>query len=363
MVPDPIPLEQVRRVLVVKLRHHGDVLLTSPVFSLLKKRAPHLEIDALVYADTAEMLSLHPAIRTVHTIDRRWKKQGIVKQARAEWQLLSTLRAEKYDLLIHLTEHWRGAWLSRLCGVRWSVAAAIGNRGKRWKKAFTHRYSQARNAGRPVVESNLDALRRIGLYPDSTERQLSLVPGPEAEAQVETLLAEAKLAGQPFIHIHPASRWFFKCWPVEPMIALIRRLQADGHRIVLSAAPDTTELKMLETIQAGLTTPATLFPGNLSLKALAALTARAQLFIGMDSAPMHIAAAVGTPVVVLFGPSGEKQWGPWGVPARVITSPQYTCRPCGVDGCGGGKISDCLTSISPDTVYAAACELLRQPPR
>ena len=96
----------------------------------------------------------------------------------------------------------------------------------------------------------------------------------------------------------------------------------------------------------------------MSLKELAALTQTAKLFIGVDSAPMHIAAAVGTPTVALFGPSGDKQWGPWGVPFRVVSSQQHPCRPCGIDGCGGGKVSDCLTSLTVDEVLGAAHELL-----
>jgi heptosyltransferase-3 len=98
--------------------------------------------------------------------------------------------------------------------------------------------------------------------------------------------------------------------------------------------------------------------GQLSLKELAALTARARLFIGVDSAPMHIAAAMGTPTVALFGPSGDREWGPWGVPHRVVSSDAHPCRPCGIDGCGGGKVSDCLSSLSVDRVHAAVQELL-----
>ena len=115
---------------------------------------------------------------------------------------------------------------------------------------------------------------------------------------------------------------------------------------------------MLEAIQARLQRPAFSLSGQLSLKELAALTQASKLFIGVDSAPMHIAAAVGTPTVALFGPSGDKQWGPWGVPARVIASIAHPCRPCGHDGCGGGKVSDCLTSFAVDDVLAAAQELL-----
>ena len=86
------------------------------------------------------------------------------------------------------------------------------------------------------------------------------------------------------------------------------------------------------------------------------------LFIGVDSAPMHIAAAVGTPVVAMFGPSGDLEWAPWPGAResenRVIVSDQHPCRPCGLDGCGGGKVSDCLVSLPPAQVFEAALTLL-----
>lgn len=362
MISDPIPLHEVRRVLVIKLRHHGDVLLTSPLFSVLQARCPEAEIDALVYQDTASMLTLHPAIHAVHGIDRNWKKLGLWGQAKAEWQLLRHLQGRNYDLVIHLTEHWRGAWLSRLLQPHWSVAPSIGSRGKRWKRAFSHRYSQPRNALRHVAEANLDALRRIGIYPAPEERRLQLVPGPEAETRVANLLDNLGVGRQPFIHVHPASRWFFKCWTVEGMAKVIARLQQGGWPVVLSAAPDPAELALVAGIQqalASLGLPAALsLEGQLSLKELAALAGRARLFLGVDSAPMHIAAAMGTPTVVLFGPSGDQQWGPWGVPARVIASRQHPCRPCGIDGCGGGKLSDCLVSLREDEVFGAIQDLL-----
>ncbi|MFZ2855432.1 MAG: putative lipopolysaccharide heptosyltransferase III [Rhodocyclaceae bacterium] len=358
MVKDPVPLNEVRRALVIKLRHHGDVLLASPVFSVLKAHAPHIEIDALVYADTAEMLTGHPAIDRVHSIDRQWKKLGPIGQVRAEWRLLQTLRARRYDLIVHLTEHPRGAWLSRFCGARWAVAPAVRQRGNFWQNAFTHFVGKPGNALRHTVERNLDALRRIGLYPAEGERGLTLIPGAAAEARVAALLRENGLEAKQFIHIHPASRWLFKCWPDEKMAALIDRLHAEGQRVVLSAAPDKTEAAMIAAIQARLQQPAITLGGQLSLKELAALTAQARLFIGVDSAPMHIAAAVGTPCVALFGPSGDKEWGPWGVAQRLITSDRHPCRPCGIDGCGGGKVSDCLTTLTVEQVHGAVQELL-----
>src|SRR5260221_10256381 len=110
---DAIDVSGLRRVLVIQLRHHGDVLVTSPVFTVLKNRAPALEIDALVYAETREMLDLHPAIAQVHVVRRDWKDSGTAARLVAEWRLLSTQRSRGFHLLVHLSEHSRGARLAR----------------------------------------------------------------------------------------------------------------------------------------------------------------------------------------------------------------------------------------------------------
>ena len=87
---DPVDRALIHRVLVIKLRHHGDVLLTSPVFSVLQRALPGVECDALVYAETAPMLEDHPSIAQVHTIDRGWKRSGLLRQLRSESRLLSS---------------------------------------------------------------------------------------------------------------------------------------------------------------------------------------------------------------------------------------------------------------------------------
>ena len=114
---------------------------------------------------------------------------------------------------------------------------------------------------------------------------------------------------------------------------------------------------MIKRIVAPLATPPVNMAGQLSLKELAALSARARCFVGVDSAPMHIAAAMQTPVVALFGPSGDKEWAPWHTPHRTLTS-DFPCRPCGLDGCGGSKISECLTTIPVERVLDAIDSLL-----
>lgn len=356
--PDDAPARgDVRRALVVKLRHLGDVLLTSPVFSCLKRHSPDIEVDALVYLDTVEMLSGHPDIARLFTIDRKWKHLGMSRQIRAESALISTLKARGYDLIINLTEHNRGVWLSRLLRPKFAVAPA-GNHGWLYDRSFTHRYPVVAGNRRHTVEIHLDSLRRLGIYPDPAERRLTLVAGDEATESVARHLADHGLEDRAFILIHPGSRWHFKCWTVPKMQDLIRALQALGWRVVLSAAPDRAELAMVDEILVGMADVVNL-AGRFTLKELAALIERARLFVGVDSAPMHIAAAVGTPTVALFGPSGDIEWGPWQVPSRIVTA-DYPCRPCGLAGCGDGKRSECLEVIATNQVLRAVQSLLEQ---
>ena len=356
MLNDAVPLGEIARALVVMLRHHGDVLLASPVAAALQAHVPGVEIDALVYDDTAPMLEGHPSFSQVHAVGRKWKNESLLSQLISEAKLFAALRARRYDLLLHLTEQPRGAWLARSLGVRHSVAPAAPVRGPFWQGSFTHLYPLARNGRRHKVEANLDALRRIGLQPGMEERRLQFVPGAPAEAGIARLLAAEGLAERGFIHIHPASRWSFKCWPAERNAELIDRL-SPAHRVDVTAAPAPEEMALIEKILSKTKSKPMNLAGKLSIKELGALTARASLFVGVDSMPMHLAAAMGTPAVALFGPSGEQEWRPWRVAHRVVTT-SHPCRPCGNDGCGGGKISECLTTLGVDEVYAAAQELL-----
>src|SRR5215510_6832754 len=104
MVKDAVPLGECVRALVVKLRHHGDVLLAAPVLSVLKAHAPALELDALLYDDTAPMLAGHPALSRLYTIGRRWRSIGTWSRLSRERELFSELRARRYDLIVHLSE-------------------------------------------------------------------------------------------------------------------------------------------------------------------------------------------------------------------------------------------------------------------
>ncbi|MBC7804093.1 MAG: putative lipopolysaccharide heptosyltransferase III, partial [Candidatus Parcubacteria bacterium] len=113
MLNDAVPLGEIARALVVMLRHHGDVLLASPVLSVLQSHGPRIEVDALVYDDTAPMLEGHPALAQLHTVGRSWKEESALSRLASEYRLLTSLRSRHYDLLVHLTDQARGAWLAR----------------------------------------------------------------------------------------------------------------------------------------------------------------------------------------------------------------------------------------------------------
>ncbi len=311
-----------------------------------------------MYRDTEPMLSGHPAIANVFTIDRGWKQEDWTAQMAHEWRLLRALRARHYDLIVHLTENPRGAVLSLLLKPPYSVARDYpAKRGRLWRNSFTHLYQASGPApyrgnasGCPAPDRHLSASR--------TSAAWCWCPGPRPSARCARLLARHGLAPKGFIHLHPTSRWMFKSWEVDKNAALIMALQEAGEPVVLTAAPSEPELQYAARVTARLKKPVVDLSGKLNLKQLAALTAQAKCFVGVDSVPMHIAAAMQTPTVVLFGPSGEFEWGPWQVQSRVLTS-HHSCRPCGQDGCGNSKISECLTSIPVEQVFNAVRELLR----
>ncbi len=341
---DYIDFTPIKKVLIIKLRHHGDVLLSSPVFSLLKKRHPHLEIDALVYKDTAPMLEGHPAISQMLTYDKNWKKLSFFKRLFKEGALYWKVRAQKYDMVISLTEGDRGALLAKCSKAPWRVGLDPKKSGFLAKgKCFTHLVKRP-STPRHTVEKDLDALRRIGIFPDALEKDLFLHISEEAQKQVKRLL-EPSITGS-YIVIHPVSRWKFKCPPMNWFAQLIRALEEKGFSVVITASSDPEEMKMAEQLLSLLENSQVLsLAGKTSLKQLSALIKGAKHLITVDSVPLHIASATKTPVVALFGPSSEANWGPWMHPQGHVITENRTCRPCHLDGCGGSKVSDCLQNL------------------
>ncbi len=127
---------------------------------------------------------------------------------------------------------------------------------------------------------------------------------------------------------------------------------------MLTGAPAESDLALVRAIRKACGADTVDLSGQLSMKELAALIGQAKLVIAVDSAPVHISAAMQTPVVAIFGPSNEYQWGPWRTPHRVVGSSRHPCRRCNNAGCGGSGVSDCLLTLPVESIFAAAQELL-----
>lgn len=345
-------LKLVRKVLVVKMRHHGDVLLTSPVFSNLKNVLPDAQVDAFIYQDTLPMLEGHSAISKYFLYDRGWKKLGFLGKLRKEISLLRQIRKEKYDLVINLTEGDRGAIAALVSGSRYRVGFDPQGKGlKGKKKIYTHTVKHC-HTPRHTVEKQLDALRRIGIFPTPAERDLTFVIADETMAKMRHLLEEEEFVEGQYVIIHPVSRWRFKCPPMSFIAELIEELHSQGKSVILSAGPDDVEMKMIEEIIAKIPhIPVLNMAGKMTLKELGALIKLSSSLICVDSVPLHMASALKTPVIALFGPSSEQNWGPWMHPEGRVVAQKLPCRPCHMDGCGGSKMSDCLYTLSVAQVY------------
>src|SRR6185312_7867753 len=185
--------------------------------------------------------------------DRPRVEVGLRAQWTGERALLRALKSPGYDLLVHLTDHPRGLTLARTLAPRYAVTRERrdGERAWLWKRYFTHFYKLPRATPRHTVETNLDALRRIGVEPTADDKALVLVPSAAAQARAQALLREHGLAPRGFVHVHPGSRWLFKCWTAAQSAELLDRLAADGHALVVTGAPDPRERALVDAILGG----------------------------------------------------------------------------------------------------------------
>ena len=328
-----------KKILVAKLRHHGDVLMSTPVFSNLKKRYPQAHIDAYIYKETKPMLDGHPAINGFVLYDKGWKKRGKLIKLFFELKLLWKIFRGGYDMVLNLTEGDRGAMAALVSKANVRVGFDPEGSGMWGKsKCYTH-IAKIEKGYRHAALRNLDILAPLGI--EIVDEEL-------------TFKYEDIDAPKDFILIHPVSRWMFKCWPAAKVAKLIRILHERGETIVLSASPDPQEIKMLNQIRLLCPDiPLIDMGGKTTLKTLGGLIKKSKLLITVDSVPLHIASALKAPTVAIFGPTSEKNWAPYKNPhARVVFEPM-ACRPCFQAGCNNSGRSECLERLSVERVLSA----------
>ena len=274
-------LKGVKKILVIKLRHLGDVLLTTPLFHTLRRAFPEAEIDAYLYREAFPMLEGHPDIHRLIGYDRSWKEGGLWTRLKKETALLWEIRKNQYDLVLNLTEGDRGVIAAMVSRAKTKVG--FPPKGKWQKKQLTHLVKSPHSA-RHTVERNLDLLRRIGIFPKPEECDLIFSLSERDRLKVQTDIGKS-----PFVLIHPTSRWRFKCWPVEKMRRLVETLVKQGERVVLTAGTDPVEKAMAEEICQGL--DVLNLAGMVTLKELGACIEASKLLVCVDSLPLHLASA------------------------------------------------------------------------
>ena len=337
-----------KNILVIKLRYIGDVLLATPVLRALRRRFPEARLTVAVNRGTEDMVKWNPDVTEVVVVERGgWA---------AQMRFLHEMRQRAFDCVIDLTDGDRAAVLT------WATGAPLRiglNEEHRWRGLLYTAVAKRSPASRHRVEQDLDTLRALGIEPE-VDRPV-LHTSPQDDQQASRLLEEIGAGTNggfppcPLVAFQPGARYWFKAWPPERFAELADRLAGGwGCRVLIGG--DARERELAEMIRDRARSRPAVIAGRTSLLQYAAILKRCALFVGNDNGPMHMAAAVGTPVVALFGPSDPSEWGPRGGPAEVLYK-GLDCRRCFHPTCRRGEDS-CMKQISVDEVYAAAQRLL-----
>lgn len=341
-----LDLEKVQRVLIIKLRYIGDVLLSTPVIESLRKILPSSSIVMLVNEGTEAVLFNNPYLDDVLMVSREkhWKRQ---------LDLIRILRSKKFDLAIDLTDGDRAAILGFLSRAAYRVGF---NHENRWRGMLYHRVVRADREKLHAVDYHLEAIRAIGCQAEHQGPRL--YPSDQDRSVITQLLQKNGLfANEPLALFHPGARWWFKSWPLEKFVDLARRLhEVFGYCVVIVGG--SQDIEAADSIVSDCGSWAKSLAGQITVLQLAALAQRAVLFVGNDAGPMHIAAAVGTPVVALFGPTDPRVWGPWGSEHQIIWK-QMDCTPCWRSDCRRGELN-CMRQITVDEAWDAVMRIERK---
>ncbi|ACG73925.1 lipopolysaccharide heptosyltransferase II [Anaeromyxobacter sp. K] len=326
-------------ILVIRYSAMGDVVLATSVLEPLRARFPGARIEWVTDALYAPLLEGLPGLAAVHRLSREGPSSALPLAAR--------LRG-RFDLVIDLQNKVRSAVVAR-------AAAPLRTAFKR--RSALRALLSVFGSDPPLVRAHQtqlygEALAALGVSgPGPLEISLS----PQARA-----LAADALQGveAPAVALAPGARWATKRWPAERFAAVADALHAEGVRIVLCGGPGDRDA--FAAFRAATRAKVAADLSFLPLDALAAAIARVQLLIACDSGPVHLATAVGTPVLALFGPTSVARWGP-PPPGRAL-SLGLSCSPCsnhGGDYCPEGH-HRCLADLAPQAVLASAREMLRR---
>lgn len=345
------------RILCIRLSALGDVAHALNALALLRDERPEAFIAWAVEQRFAALLEAHPHIDELIVLPRsEWGRMAwnpllwprLFRQRRAVAERLRTMR---FDVSIDFQSSMKSSWLVRAANAAMRIGfdRPVSREGN---VRAQNRVVAVSQEGMHRVERDLALLAPLGIAPRFVPAALGR---PERAVQrVDRALADAPGDG-PLVVIHPGTSEFaaFKRWPVERYARVADRLVSQrAARVVVTAGP--AERAMAQSLVSAMEGQALAMPPDGGLMALAELLRRADLFMGSDTGPMHIASSLGTPLVALFGPKDPVQTGPF-CSRSVVVVADAACRPCSRRRCRSRR---CMLLIEPETVTRAALDVL-----
>lgn len=331
---------QVRRLLVIKLRAVGDIVLSTIVTRNLRLAFPDARIDYLVEAPYVDTVTGNPFVDTVIIYDRR-TMNGI--------DLIRSVRRESYDLIIDLFGNPRTAVLTRLSGAPHRVGFRFRNRTYAYNIVAEPRGGEVHN-----TQFNLDALAALGV--DIQDRNIYFHITPEGDTYIDEWLRSQSLEGKFLVGVNPGGGWYTKRWGADRFASLCDLIvERYGVEVIILWGPG--EAGLVEDIRKLMRhTPRV--PPRTTLKQLGALLKRCRFLVSNDSGPMHIATAVGTAVLGIYGPTNPRLQGPYGEGHLVIRNEGLDCLGCNLVKCPIGH--PCMLDLKVNTVLEAVDQFIRK---
>lgn len=329
----------IKKVLVINLAFLGDIILSTPVVRALKAAYPGAEIHLLVVPATAAVAWGNPYADKVIIYDKRGRHRNLLWL----WQLIRALRAEQYDLAVAMNFALRASLVAWASGARYR----LGYDAQHASPFLTHVARADRTVPRHETENHLALLKPLGIEANDTSLAFRTDPGA-----VAALARKVQLdAARPAVAICPYGRHPLNSWTDEGYAELINRLAPLAACYLLGGQAEREALEKLNDKAGG---KAAILAGVLDIPELAAFLQQVALLISVDTGPLHIAGAVGTPVLGIFGRSDFRIWGPRG-PADKVICKQPACWPCYQRVCSHHR---CMREIGADEVIESAKAVL-----
>ena len=345
---DKLISKDIHSILLIQLGDIGDVVWATPTFRAVKEAYPQANVSVLLRESFGSLLEADPHIHKIFEIKRY--KGNLLGKAKKQLEFIRDLRVEHFDLVFDLRLDDRGAFMAFLSGA--PIRVSIVHRGLWQKKFFSHLVAPPSSDKRiyGAAEQSLQIVREFGI--DTKDIIPKLWVSEKVKERVKQLLdREGVMAVSRWITLNPFSRWQYKEWGYEKWVQIVDWLWEEYEiPTVIVGAPEERE-KSIDIVNK---CKGRIFnlTGKTNLDELAGVLSLSVLHLGVDSAAPHIAAAVGTPTITIYGPSEWLVWAPIGETHSVVT-PDCDCAPCHQKGCDGSGISKCLEELTIDKVERA----------